>query len=82
MQFKDHGRLMHRFGVLVGYHSKEASTWPMKDARDGDTRVTDLDEVLTYRCLLMIMLFRTAVDTTRLLPMMDSELWDKIVPML
>ncbi|KAK2751865.1 hypothetical protein CKAH01_17786 [Colletotrichum kahawae] len=39
----------------------------------------DIDDVIIYRCLMIILLFRTAPDSTEVL---ESGLWDMVLPMI
>lgn len=62
-------RLWDRLSTLVVYHSKD------DPGRDFD----DIDDVIIYRCLMMILLLRTAADSSKIL---ESGLWDKVVPII
>lgn len=75
-------RLWDRLSTLVIYHSAEESHWPLwvrfhKERNNKMAR--DIDDVIIYRCLMMILLFRTAADSSKIL---ESGLWDKVVPMI
>lgn len=75
-------RLWDRLSAVVVYHSKKESNWPLWDRfqkeRDND-KARDIDDVIIYCCLMMILLFRTAADSSKILA---SGLWDKVVPII
>lgn len=74
--------LWERLSALVHRHEKDASTWPRGTYNGDEKNFRDFEDVVVFRCLLMILLFWTATDTTMLLPLMNSGIWDKIVPMI
>lgn len=75
-------RLWDRLSTVVVYHSEEEPRWPLwerfHEERDNKS-ARDIDDVIIYRCLMTILLFRTAADSSKIL---DSGLWDKVVPMI
>lgn len=75
-------RLWDRLGTIVVYHFEEEPHWPLWDqfheVRDHETG-RDIDDVIIYRCLMIILLLRTAADSSKIL---ESGLWDKIVPII
>lgn len=74
--------LWDRMSTLLVYHFEEEPHWPLwerfHEERD-DKSTRDIDDVIIYRCLMMILLFRTAADSSKIL---ESGLWDKVVPMI
>ncbi|KAH0422000.1 hypothetical protein CcaCcLH18_13072 [Colletotrichum camelliae] len=73
---------LDRLGEIVVSLSEKEDNWPLWD-RHGKYRLDDegreLDDVIIYRCLLVALLFRTAVDSTEIL---NSSLWGQVVPIL
>lgn len=75
-------RLWDRLSALVVYHSKEEPNWPLWDRfhENRNNRLArDIDDVIIFRCLMTIILFRTAADSSKIL---ESGLWDKVVPIV
>lgn len=77
-----HRLLWDRLKTLVGYHSPVQSQWPLQDLQGDSKQTKDIEEVLVYRCVMMLLLLRTATDSTKILPLVESGIWDKIVPMI
>lgn len=75
-------RLWDRLSTLVVYHAKENTYWPLwnrfQEERNNQTS-RDMDDVIIYRCLMVILLFRTAADSSKIL---ESGLWNKVVPII
>lgn len=75
-------RLWDRLSTLVVYHSKENTYWPLwnqfQEEKHNQTS-RDIDDVLIFRCLMVILLFRTAADSSKIL---ESGLWNKVVPII
>lgn len=75
-------RLWDRLSALVVYHSKENTHWPLwnrfQEEKHNQTS-RDIDDVIIYRCLMVILLFRTAADSSKIL---ESGLWNKVVPII
>lgn len=78
----DPSLLWDRFKALLVYHSKDEPDSPLWDQfkhEKYDNEARDIDDVIIYRCLMMILLFRTAVDSSKIL---DSGIWDQVVPII
>lgn len=73
-------RLWDRLSTLVSSHSEEElPLWDRLRKERDNKMARDIDDVIIYRCLMMILLFRTATDSSKIL---ESGLWDKVVPMI
>lgn len=73
-------RLWDRLSTLASYHSEEELPFWDRLRKERDNKMArDIDDVIIYRCLMMILLFRTATDSSKIL---ESGLWDKVVPMI
>ncbi|KAJ0109455.1 hypothetical protein J7T55_000380 [Diaporthe amygdali] len=81
-EFSQSSRLWDRIRALVVYHSAEDAQWPLWDQfhRERNNELhRDINDVIIYRCLMMILLFRTAADSSK---MLESGLWEKVVPII
>lgn len=78
--------LWDRIRVLV-QNNLEEDTQSDQSRRSGvpgepgesEERVKNADDVIIYRCLMMILLFQTAADSSKIL---ESGLWDTVVPFI
>lgn len=75
-------RLWDRLSAVVVYHSQENTHWPLwnrfQEEKHNQTS-RDIDDLIIYRCLMVILLFRTAADSSKIL---ESGLWNKVVPII
>ncbi|WQF82301.1 hypothetical protein CDEST_07315 [Colletotrichum destructivum] len=73
--------LVDRLCVVVVCNSEQEDGWPLWDRfsslRDDSTR--DVDDVLIFRFILMVLLFQTAIDNSEVL---NSSLWDRVIPII
>lgn len=78
----DSNLLWDRLKALVVYHSEDEPGWRLwtqfKHEKHDDA-ARDIDDVIIYRCLMMIILFRTAADSSKIL---ESGIWDQVVPII
>ncbi|TIC97512.1 hypothetical protein CH35J_007525 [Colletotrichum higginsianum] len=73
--------LVDRLCVVVVCNSEQEDGWRLWDhfspLRDDRTR--DVDDVLIFRFILMVLLFQTAIDNSEVL---NSSLWDRVIPII
>lgn len=72
--------LWDRLKTIVAYHSKDERPWYDRFKHERDEKATrDIDDVIIYQCLMMVLLFRTAADSSKIL---ESGIWDQVVPII
>lgn len=72
--------LWDRLKAIVVYHSKDERPLYVQFKHEKDEKATrDIDDVIIYRCLMMVLLFRTAADSSKIL---ESGIWDQVVPII
>ncbi|KAJ0161105.1 hypothetical protein CTA2_6779 [Colletotrichum tanaceti] len=73
--------LLDRLGMIVVYNSEPEADWPLwkrfSERRDDPTR--EVDDVLIFRFILMVLLFQTTIDNSEVL---NSSLWDRVIPII
>lgn len=78
----DSSLLWDRLRDLVVYHSEKdlkSPLWEQHENERSNKMARDIDDVIIYRCLMMILLFRTAADSSEIL---KSGIWDQVVPII
>lgn len=75
----DSSLLWDRLKTIVVYHSKDEQLWHDFKGDKYDKAARDIDDVIIYRCLMMVLLFRTAADSSKIL---ESGIWDQVVPII
>lgn len=73
-------QLLDRLRAILIQNSASASDWSSwdQDHAHRDQNIRDVDDVIIYRCLMVVFLFRTASDNTKIL---ESGLWEHVVPL-
>ncbi|GJD04494.1 hypothetical protein ColKHC_13319 [Colletotrichum higginsianum] len=73
--------LLDRLGLVVVCNSEQEDGWPLWDrfSEQRDDRTRDVDDVLIFRFILMVLLFQTAIDNSEVL---NSSLWDRVIPII
>lgn len=78
----DFSLLWDRLRALIVYHSEKdlkTPVWEQHKNKRSNKMARDIDDVIIYRCLMMILLFRTAADSSEIL---KSGIWDQVVPII